>query len=613
MGRNRGPVALALVMLSLAAALGGAAAGAGGTDPTTTLVSSLHGKGGNGNSLEPSISADGRYVAFTSRATNLSPAAKSGKRQIFVRDLKTGTVTLASRANGPDGAVADQISLEPSISADGRFVAFTSLGENLSPEDGTSRDVFVRDLVAGTTTLVSRASGITGAAGDGEAYEPSISADGRHVAFTSSSTNLGSEGTRVSGQRDVILRDLDSGVTELISRLSGATGATASGYSDEPSISADGHLVAFVSTAPISSEDVDEESFPEDVFVRDRTTATTLLVSRASGATAAPSNVESSEPAVSADGLHVAFASSAKLTGQRFYSPNVFLRDLATATTALVSVGEEGRAGDWRRRPSISANGRFVAFETRGNKLSPADADGRTDVFARDMVKGLTVTVSRASGELGVPGNGPSTGGSISADGSLVAFDSRATNFSGADEDRFADVFLRRVVYAKEKVPPRCAGRVATLIGTPRGDVLKGTKRKDVIIALGGADHIKSYSQGDVICGGAGRDEIDAGNNGEGGSFDLVRGGPGADHIVLGPELGKAFGDGGNDLLIGSKGGDNLFGGPGNDVLYGKGNPVYNTDFLYGGPGNDRLYGGPSSNNLNGGPGRDVEVGDNRD
>ena len=95
-------VALAAALLALASTLGGTAAGAGGgQEPTTALVSALHGKGGNGNSLEPSISGDGRYVAFSSRATNLSAAAKSGKKQVFVRDMKTGAVVLVSRADGP--------------------------------------------------------------------------------------------------------------------------------------------------------------------------------------------------------------------------------------------------------------------------------------------------------------------------------------------------------------------------------------------------------------------------------------------------------------------------------------------------------------------------------
>jgi Tol biopolymer transport system component len=605
---------VALAALLLVAAVIGTVAGAkGGAEPTTTLVSaSKAGKGGDGNSLEPSISGDGRYVAFASRAKNLSPAAKSGKREIFVKDMSTGTVTLVSRADGSGGAAADGNSYDPAISAEGRYVAFGSGAENLSAEDTAFNDVFVRDLATGTTTLVSRAAGPAGAAGDGESTDPSISADGRHVAFASAANNLSNEDSDTPGQTDIFVRNLDTSATELVSRASGATGAAGTDYSFQPSISGDGSRIAFTSRASLVGDDVDEQSFPEDVFVRDQTTATTLLVSRKSGGAGAPSEVDSDEAAISADGLHVAFASSGKLAGQRAFDINVFVRDLSTEKLKLVSVGDEGKAGDGKRAPAISADGRYVAFQTRGDRVSPVDADARVDAFVRDMTKGFTVTVSRASGPLGVPGDGSSSGASVSADGALVAFDSRATNFSGADGNGVANVFLRHVVFAKEPALPRCAGRIATIVGTPGRDDIKGTKSKDVIVALGGDDAIHSYTKADVICAGAGRDQIDAGDNGEGGGSDLVMAGPGNDRVTLGPELGRAFGEGGNDLLLGSKGGDALYGGPGNDVLRGGPNPLYNSDSLYGGPGNDRLYGGPGPNYLYGGPGRDIEVGPRR-
>ena len=606
-GRPRKAATLALIALLLAAGIVASLAGAkDGAEPTTTLVSrdGAKGKGGDGGSSEPAISGDGRYVAFASTALNLSPGVKKGKQQIYVRDMKTGTVTLVSRADGAGGA-ADQAVFGPSISADGRYVAFTSSAENLSSEDSPEADVFVRDLAANTTTLVSRPNGTSGIA-DAHSGDASISADGRHVAFASYAKNLTAEVDEADS--DIFVRDLDTGVTELISRA--ATPAPADADSFEPSISADGRYVAFISTATFVADDVDDAS-DRDVFVRDRTAAATILVSRKSGATGEPSGSESDEPMISADGRHVVFNTSAKLTGQRSFDVNVFVRDLDTETVALASVGDEGRAGDGRRNPAISADGRYVAFHTRGNGLSPVDAEGRVDVFVRDMEKGITVTVSRASGRLGGPSDGPSFNASVSADGSAVAFDSHATNFSNADSDRFADVFLRRPVYAKEPRLPTCAGRIATVIGTSGRDFLRGTKRKDIVVALGGDDRIRTFSGGDRICAGAGRDLVEAGDNGEGGGFDLVFGGPGADRIELGPELGTANGEGGNDLLIGSKGGDSLRGGPGNDVIRGEDNPYFNTDFLYGGPGNDRIYGGPGPNNITGGPGRDLEVRDN--
>lgn len=602
-----------LAALALLAVGGGALAGAaGGEEPVTVLVSRVgkSGAGGDANSLEPAISADGRYVAFVSRAKNLSPAAKKGNREVFVRDMQTGTVTLASRASGPNGAAASGFAGEPSISADGRYVAFTSFDPDLSGEATPDGGVYVRDLQTGTTILASRADGPGGAAAAGYSRAPSISADGRHVAFESQANNLVAEDSKDEGQEDIFVRDLDSGVTELISRATGPTGTAATDWSFEPSISGDGSRVAFASRATLDPEDVDQgEGFTEDIFVRDRATQTTALVSRASGPTGAPSDVESEQPAISADGQHVVFSSDAKLTGQKVFESQVFVRDLATSTTELVSVGDEGGTFPPQRQPSISADGRYIAFVSSANDISPVDANGRPDVFVRDMQKGLTVTVSRASGNLGVPADGPSQEGVVSADGRYVAFASRATNLSAADDDKASDVFRRTVVYAKEPKLPKCKGRIATIIGTPHRDVLKGTKRKDVILALGGNDKIESFGESDTICAGPGKDDVNAGPSGEMGGADTVYGGPGNDRIKLGPELATAKGEAGNDLLIGSKGGDNLYGGPGNDILKGLSNPPYNSDFLSGGPGNDKLYGGPGNNQMNGGPGNDLEVG----
>ncbi len=534
-------------ILIAAAAFAAAASGAADSPaPTTTLVSRAggNGPGADASSVTPSISADGRYVAFASRARNLG-GASGGRFEIYVRDLAAKTTTLVSRAGGVDGAAAEGSgAAAPTISADGRYVAFSSGAENLSAEDVSYGDVFVRDLATATTTLVSRGSGLGGAAADGDSTAAAISADGRHVAFESRADNLSAEDS--DGSIDVFVRDLDTGVTELISRAGGAGGAPggAADTSFDPSISADGRYVAFSSTAPLAADDADQPSFPQDVFVRDRATATTTLVSRANGATGAASEVESQKPAISADGLHVAFESDAKLTGQRGFERNVFVRDLVAGTTKLVSVGEAQQAGDAKRNPSISADGRYVAFQTRGNGLTAVDAANRVDVFVRDMQRRVTVDASRASGELGVPGDGPSANPSISADGRFVAFDSRATNLSGADRDGLADVFRRQPVYVREHSLPECAGRTATIIGTPAEDSLSGTRRSDVILGLGGDDRIRGSIGADAICAGPGSDLVDAGPNGGHGGSDLVLGGPGADRLEARPGAGHPQGHG---------------------------------------------------------------------
>lgn len=587
-----------------------ATASGGGGEPQTVLASreGAAGPGGDGNSIDPSISADGRYIAFASRAGNLVPGSKGGRLEIYVRDLLAKKTILVSRADGAGGSPADGHSAEPSISGDGRYVAFRSSATNLSSEDTAYNDVYVRDLATNTTLLVSRASAPGNVAADGESGAPSISADGGHVAFESTAENLSTDDVDTSTETtDVFVRDLDTGLTELVSRATGATGAAGVELSTDPSISGDGGEVAFESRAPLTPDDFDEQSFPEDVFVRNRATATTQLVSRASGADGKPSDVESAEPAISADGRYVVFRSDANLTGQRRYGPNLFLRNLAAQSTVLVTVGQKPRASRPFYRPSISADGRFVAFESGAGGLSKVDAGNRVDAFARDTRRGLTVEVSRASGQLGLPADGPSFDTSISADGRHVAFDSRATNLSNSD-DTYSDVFRRDVIYAEEPPLPTCAGRPATIIGTPGDDHIKGTRRSDVIIALGGNDRIESFTGADTICAGPGADTVAAGPNGGRGGADLVLGGPGNDKLALGPELGTLKGEAGNDVLVGSKGGDSLFGGRGDDTLYGGPNPTYNSDLLVGGPGNDRLFGGSGPDTLRGGPGRNEIV-----
>src|SRR4051812_17396177 len=319
-GRVSTRLLLALVVVAAAAAsvaLGAHSSGAaGGTTVLVSRAGGQNGAGGDGNSVTPSISASGRFVAFASRSKNLTPADHDTQRDIFVRDMKTGATTLVSRASGGNGANGNGLSLDPSISASGRYVAFASNATNLTADPTAgSLHVFVRDLVANTTELVSRAAGPAGAPADEFSSHPSISADGRHVAFESQANNLSPDDVK-NGTTDIFVRNLDTQTTALVSRASGPNGPAGTDLSFDPSISGDGRYVAFDSRAPLGTDDVDEPNggFEDDIFVRDRLMSETILVSRKSGAAGAPSEVESSEPSISADGRHVAFTSDAKLT-----------------------------------------------------------------------------------------------------------------------------------------------------------------------------------------------------------------------------------------------------------------------------------------------------------
>ncbi len=226
------------------------------TTNATILVSresGLAGTGGNSSSDQPALSADGRYVAFLSQADNLSTADNNPYSNVFVRDTALGTTILASRAGGAAGPAANSFSGSPAISADGRFVAFTSSATNLSPDDTDTRpDIYVRDTVTDTTLLVSS---LGEAPTSHDARGPAISIDGRHVAFESGPPQVSKT---VQPLTSVYVRDLRAGTTTLVSRAAGPAGVAADGPSGGAAISADGRYAAFHSDADnLSRDDLD--------------------------------------------------------------------------------------------------------------------------------------------------------------------------------------------------------------------------------------------------------------------------------------------------------------------------------------------------------------------
>ena len=364
----RSALAGASFLLAAGAVAAGALGASGDGVLDTTLVSratGAAGAAGDTTSLEPSVSADGRYVAFDSFADNLDPDSDDSIKDVFVRDLQADTTTLVSRATGTAGSVGDGDSVDCSISADGRYVAFTSEADNLDPDSNDSfADVFVRDLQSNTTTLVSRASGAAGVVSDSVSLSgTSISADGRHVAFSSNADNLDLDSN--DSVVDVFVRDLEADTTTLASRASGAAGVVGDNSSFNASISADGEHVGFKSGA--DNLDPDSNDSVDDVFVRDLQADTTALASRAGGAAGVVGDSGSEGPSLSSDGSQVAFVSGAdNLDADSDDSVgDVFVRDLEGNTTTLASraSGAAGAVGDGSSSaPSISDDGRHIAF-----------------------------------------------------------------------------------------------------------------------------------------------------------------------------------------------------------------------------------------------------------
>ena len=396
----------------------------------------IEGMQSNGFCFMAVTSADGRYVAFGSAATNLVFAETNGiDQQIFVRDRWSGVTELVSV--GPTGVPGNQSSQWPSISADGRFVAFYSDANNLVAEDKNgSSDVFVRDRVSGTTEIVS--VNRAGVYGNNWSGQPAISPDGRYVAFISSADNLAPGAVDFSFK--VYVHDRATKETKLESITD--DGVQSNGNCYFCAISVDARFVAFSSEATnLVPDDTNED---QDVFVRDNLLATVERVSVST--TGAQGLGGSGPPSISSDGRYVAFRSCAPnlVPDDTNESCDTFVRDRLLGTTERVDLGPGGieadRGGD---QGSISADGRFVLFTSASSNLVARDMNPMNGVYLRDRALARTRRIDRPFA--GGPSNGVSfvlAVGAISPDGRFGAFMSKASNLAPADTNNLEDAFL---------------------------------------------------------------------------------------------------------------------------------------------------------------------------
>ena len=346
-------------------------------------------------------------------------------------------------AGGPSRAVqANGASGPAGISADGRYVLFDSTASNLVPGDTNgAQDVFVRDLKTATTERVSVSS--TGAQGNDGSGLASISADGQVVAFASPATNLVPGDT--NGVSDVFVHNLVTGVTQRVSVSS--TGAQANGGSSDASLSGDGNLVGFSSAAAnLVPGDTNAQS---DLFVHNVTTGVTQRVDVSSAG--AQANYSTGGGPISADGRFVAFSSAASnlVAGDTNPHPDAFEHNLATGQTVRVSVSSAGaQVGRASYVTGISANGRVVAFESGAAALVKDDTNHHMfDVFVHNRATSRTRLVDRSSS--GAEANLGATVAAVSADGTIVAFESGATNLTVGDTNHRYDIFVRNRVLGR--------------------------------------------------------------------------------------------------------------------------------------------------------------------
>jgi len=378
----------------------------------TTLVSvDSFGVLGNAWSGGPEISADGRFVAFASAADNLVVGDTNGFVDAFVHDRDPDGNGVFDEGNGvtrrvsvdSNGVQGDRESWPQALSADGRYVAYLSMADNLVPGDTNAKsDLFVFDTVTGVTTRESVDS--NGAQSDGICESCAMSADGQVVVFVSDADNLVPGDT--NGQDDVFVHDRTTGSTTRVSVDS--TGAEGNGRCAYAAVSADGQIVAFDSGS--SNLTTDDTDFIQDIFVHDRATGATTLASVASSG--AKANNSSRLPSISADGSIVAFVSHADnlVANDVNDTDDAFVHDRATGETTCMSVNCAGVNADRVCFVAvISADGSRVAFNSYALNLVATETHGFNNVFVRDR----TITEPAASwsnygagfpGTLGIPG-----------------------------------------------------------------------------------------------------------------------------------------------------------------------------------------------------------------
>jgi Tol biopolymer transport system component len=402
---------------------------------------------GNGPSLNPALTPDGRFLVFESRAANLVPLDTNIRSDVFRKDLATGQTVLVSV--DPTGVQGNGNSHKPVVTSDGRLIAFESDSDNLVVGDNNdARDIYVRDVVSQTTSRVSLPEGSE------DCFNPVISADGRYVAFQTASALAGDD---FNGVADIYVRDLFTATTTRVSLTS--SGGEANDDCVNPSISANGGLVAYESTATnIVPGDINNFS---DVFVVswispfpiiDRISVEDPTNPDGDLDVVNPENA-STNPRITPDGRFVVFLSLADdlVTGDSngiALVNDVFVRDRSLGTTVRASVSSQGgETGRSCSEPSISADGRWVVFTSEAPDLVQGDTNSTSDIFLRDLVLGTTIRVSLATYGVQSADFFPNSTGSVTTDGRFVAFSSSAPNLAPNDTNGLQDIFIRGPMY----------------------------------------------------------------------------------------------------------------------------------------------------------------------
>ncbi|MFK5894082.1 MAG: hypothetical protein QM504_12745 [Pseudomonadota bacterium] len=403
---------------------------------------------------EAVISANGNFIAYTSDATNLvtTPVDNNKFDDIYVYDIANNTTKLVSVDNA--GQVGNGTAYSPSISSDGRYIAFIA-GSGLDQNfPNTSLGVYVHDTQTGTTTLVSITEGGQASNPDFSSNNPSyaqphVSDNGNYIVFESLSTDLVASDT--NGAADIFIRDIANQTTKRLS-VDGA-GAQANAGSARPSISDNGLYVAFESGA--SNLVIGDTNNTTDIFVvNTSTTAKTIRVSL--DASGIEGNFSSNQAFISGDGNFISFTSKADnlIIGDTNNQNDIIVVHNSTMTQPVrVSLKTDGtEANSDSGNSFISTDGRYISFESGANNLTDGDTNNASDIFVHDTITGVTTRVSVNSSGNESQGNGKyrgSTNSSVSTDGQKAVFDSREINLVVDDINNLDDVFLHNLSTAQ--------------------------------------------------------------------------------------------------------------------------------------------------------------------
>jgi Tol biopolymer transport system component len=425
-----------------------------GSIVTERVSISSEGMEGNGVSETPAISADGRWVVFASKADNLVPGDNNGADDIFLHDWATGRTERLSLSS--DGVEGNSASTWPDISADGRWVVFSSTASNLVADDtnGTA-DIFLVDLQDGGIERISVSA--SGAQSNGASTQPVLSGDGRFIVFASNATNLFSGAT--SGRQEIFLVDRSNGMLNWVSRP--LSGTINNGESMEPAISQGGNWVAFSSS---STNLVPTDSSPmRDIFLWNR--GSNVLQRVTETAQGRDANSASYLPKLNADGHYLVFRtySTNLILDENGYG-DIYLYDRIADTfeiASLTSSGQQALTGS-SDEASISADGRYIAFRSSASDLVPGDTNGSMDIFIRDR-QGSTTLASNTTDS--AQSNDNSFSPAISPDGMALAFNSLGYNLDllRSDDNGVGDIFAR----GEPPAPPVTETPTATPSETP--------------------------------------------------------------------------------------------------------------------------------------------------